>query len=227
MSDTVFVFGGKGTLGGEIASSLASSFDVAITTREKANLDPANFEFDFHNPIFGAGLLAMMRKSSSIVISAAVPGDGLLLSMSEEKIREAIAINLATPLLIVKSYLRERLSVGLGGRVVVISSIAASSGLKGLSVYGATKSGLEAAVASLAREMGPRGFDFYAVAPGFFPSNLSSGLSQDQLLSIKRRTPAGQLVSPEEIAAVVVQICQGFLSPLSGRTLTLDYGATL
>ena len=52
------------------------------------------------------------------------------------------------------------------GRVINISSIIADTGFSGLSVYGATKAGLEG-FTFMSRELGRVGITVNCVAPGF------------------------------------------------------------
>lgn len=221
------VFGGNGTLGFQIAKSLRERFSEVIVTSRRMPTLAEEFQFDFLKPEFSPEFESALGRADAIVISAAVAGDGLLLSMSPNRISETLKVNLETPLLIVKRFLTLRLSSGLGGRVVFVSSIAASTGFSGLSVYGATKAGLESAARALAREMGARDFEFYAVAPGFFESALSSGLSQENLNKIQRRSVSGTLVSPRAVANLIAMLAKGELSSATGRSFTLDEGGTL
>jgi 3-oxoacyl-[acyl-carrier protein] reductase len=53
-----------------------------------------------------------------------------------------------------------------GGRVINVSSVASTRPLPGLSVYSATKSGLNALARVWAAELGPKGITVNAVSPG-------------------------------------------------------------
>lgn len=228
MGSKVTIFGGTGTLGTALVEECAMTMDVSYSHRAPISSSKAGgFYFDFRTPEFSSTIYENLQTSDAVILNAAVSGDGLLLSMPAKKIQDTLRINLEVPLTITKHYLRERVSLGLGGKVVFISSIAARTGYSGLSVYGASKAGLEAAVRGLAREMGSRDFYFFAIAPGFFPSKLSGTLGRDQLERIRRRSPSGTLVEPSEIARLASQLCLGEHLAQNGRTFTLDFGNTI
>lgn len=228
MSPKITIFGGTGTLGSVLVDECSNAMEVTYSHRVPGSSSRSeSFYFDFQTPQFTAAIFETLRISDAVIVNAAVSGDGLLLSMSEHKIQETLRVNLEVPLMIAKHYLRERVSLGVGGKVIFISSIAAQTGYSGLAVYGASKAGLEAAVRALAREMGSRDFYFFAIAPGFFPSKLSESLGQGQLDRIRRRSPSGALVEPSHIARLATQLCLGDHLAQNGRVLTLDFGNTI
>ena len=59
-----------------------------------------------------------------------------------------------------------------------MSSIIASTGYNGLSVYGATKAAATGFTRSLAREVGKLGITVNAIAPGFIDTELTQSLSE-------------------------------------------------
>ena len=84
-----------------------------------------------------------------------------------------------------------------------MSSIVGLSGYRGLVVYSATKAALDGMTRALARELGSRGITVNSVAPGYLRTEMSHGLDEEQLEQIVRRTPAGRLGEPADIARVV------------------------
>ena len=95
-----------------------------------------------------------------------------------------------------------------------------------MSVYSATKAAADAFVRSVAREYGSAGVRINAVAPGYFASDMTSGLSEEMLNRIKRRTPLGRLVTTTEVAAGVTFLLSGAASGITGQTLVVDGGAS-
>ena len=89
----------------------------------------------------------------ALINNAATAHDGVLGTMHESQIEEVIAVNVTATILLTKyisrSMLRNRL-----GRIVNISSIIASTGFNGLSVYAASKAALNGFTKSLSRELG-------------------------------------------------------------------------
>jgi 3-oxoacyl-[acyl-carrier protein] reductase len=160
-----------------------------------------------------------------LVNNAAVAHDGVLATMHESQIVEVLNVNVTRTILLTKYALRSML-LGRGGRVVNVSSIIASTGFNGLSVYAASKAALIGFTRSLAREVGRAGITVNAVAPGYMATDMSSGLAEDQLASIRRRTPLGRLVTVEEVAGTVAFLCGPEAAGITGTVVTVDGGST-
>ena len=104
-----------------------------------------------------------------------------------------------------------------GGRVINVSSNAATHAIAGLSVYSATKSALDALTRVWAAELGPKGVTVNAVAPGPVDTDgmRGSGIGADAIKGMIARTPLGRLGTPSDIADVVA-----FLASSDGRWVT-------
>jgi len=143
-----------------------------------------------------------------LVNNADVARDGILALFSDDDVDTGIDLNLKGTLHITRLVSRRMLAKG-GGEIVNISSIVGLSGYRGLSVYSATKAALDAFTRSLARELGSRGITVNSVAPGYLRTEMSHGLDDDQLQQIVRRTPAGRLGKPEDVALVAAgEVCR-------------------
>jgi 3-oxoacyl-[acyl-carrier protein] reductase len=112
------------------------------------------------------------------------------------------------------------------GSIVNISSIVGLSGYRGLSVYSATKAALDGLTRAMARELGSRGISVNSVAPGYLRTEMSHGLDEAQLDQIVRRTPAGRLGEPEDIARVVQFLTDPRNTYLTGQVIVVDGGLT-
>jgi NAD(P)-dependent dehydrogenase (short-subunit alcohol dehydrogenase family) len=82
---------------------------------------------------------------------------------------------------------------------------------------------------NLAVALGPRGIISNAIAPGFYPSKMASGLIELQggAASLAKETPNGRLGKPEDIAGLVVFLSSRAASHLNGATITTDGGSVL
>ena len=160
-----------------------------------------------------------------LVNNAAIAHDGVLATMHEREIQELIQVNVTGTIMLTKYAIRPMLAQG-AGRVVNISSIIASTGFNGLSVYAATKAALLGFTRSLARELGKARITVNAVLPGYMQTDMSAGLDGEKLQAITRRSPLGTLVGVEDVARAT----RFFLSPearlITGTTLTVDAGST-
>ena len=159
-----------------------------------------------------------------VVNNAALGVDGLLATQHASEIGRALRINLESPILLTKYACRSMLTRG-EGRIVNISSIIASTGFNGLSVYGATKSGIEGFTRSLSRELGRARITVNCVAPGYMETDMTSALQGEKLNSIRRRAPLG-LPRPEDVAGAIAYLLSPEAAMTTGSVITVDGGST-
>lgn len=160
-----------------------------------------------------------------LVNNAALGHDGVLATMHDAQIAELIAVNVTGTILLTKYAVRSML-LGGGGRIVNISSIIATSGFNGLSVYAATKAALNGFTKSLAREVGKAGITVNSVAPGYMQTDMTGALDGDKLETIRRRSPLGRLAKVEDAAGMVAWLLGPDASAVTGAVFTVDAGAT-
>jgi 3-oxoacyl-[acyl-carrier protein] reductase len=162
----------------------------------------------------------------ALVNNAAVGQDELLMHTSPERIAEIVAINITAPILLTRLVVRRMLLQPNRGSVVNITSICGSRGYAGLSVYASSKGALDAFTRSMARELGEAGIAFNSVAPGFFASEMSSVLLPEQMDTIRRRTPSGDLTNEANVFAVV-DLLLSRETNIDGQTITVDGGISI
>lgn len=160
-----------------------------------------------------------------LINNAAIGCDGVLGTMHESQIDAAISVNLHSPIVLTKYISRSMLLNGQG-RIVNISSIIASTGFSGLSVYAATKAGLLGFTKSLSRELGKANITVNCVAPGYMETDMTKGIQDDKMATIRRRSPSGKLATVESVAAAVALLVGKDGEMLNGTTLTVDAGST-
>ncbi|HMO15169.1 MAG TPA: SDR family NAD(P)-dependent oxidoreductase [Pirellulaceae bacterium] len=160
-----------------------------------------------------------------LINNAALGSDGVLATQHESEIAALIRVNIESPILLTKYILRPML-IARGGRIINISSIIASTGFNGLSVYGATKAALIGFTKSLAREVGKAGITVNTIAPGYMDTDMTAGLEGEKLASIKRRSPLGRLATTADVAHAVSYLLGDGAANVTGTTLTIDAGST-
>jgi len=113
-----------------------------------------------------------------------------------------------------------------GGRIIAISSLGASRAMPGYGFVGASKAALEALARSLAQELGPRGIRVNVVSAGVVDTDaLAYFANREALLAdFARRTPAGPVLTPEDVAAAVYLLCLPEAGMINGHTLVVDGG---
>lgn len=246
MSDSsgrvVVITGGSRGLGAGIVQSYLDSGDrVATCARTRTPEidrwagDPA-FEgrFLFHEvdvsnreqtSDFVNAVIAAWDHIDVLVNNAGVARDGILGLASDDDVDTVIDLNIKGTLQMSKLVSRRMLSRG-SGSIVNISSIVGLSGYRGLAVYSATKAAMDGMTRALARELGSRGITVNSVAPGYLRTEMSHGLDEGQMQQIIRRTPAGRLGEPADIARVVQFLTDPVNDYITGQVIVADGGLT-
>ncbi|MDQ0456888.1 SDR family oxidoreductase [Rhizobium paknamense] len=112
-----------------------------------------------------------------------------------------------------------------GGRIVSVSSSVAALRAENYGIYAATKVGIEAMTASLAKELRGRDITVNAVAPGATGTDLFlNGKSAEAIAAFARLAPLNRIGSPEEIAAVIAFITGPEGGWINGQTIHANGG---
>lgn len=110
------------------------------------------------------------------------------------------------------------------GRIVVISSGAARSGLPGQVAYTATKAGVVGMVLTIAAENARHGITANAVLPGMVATEQVRAMPPEVLERVIAALPAGRLIEPEEVAALVAFLASPAAGSITGEALGIDGG---
>jgi 3-oxoacyl-[acyl-carrier protein] reductase len=236
----VIVTGGTKGLGFDVAlKCLYFGYKVVVIGRshtEQVKRTQTDFEdrlhfelFDFSNlskiRVFSKKLTQKYGRPWGLINNAAIGLDGVLVTQHEKDISDLIRINIEAPILFTKYMIRPMI-LNRSGRVVNVSSIIASTGFNGLSVYGATKAALIGFTKSLSREVGKMGITVNAVAPGYMDTAMTKGIEDDKLSSIERRSAIKRLAKTSEVATAIEFLLKDESAAITGTTITVDGGST-
>jgi len=155
-------------------------------------------------------------------IGTAVPA----LRETPEEFRRVIDINLNGSYWMAQAAGR---AMGPGSSIINVSSILGlrSAGLP-QAAYSASKAGLQGLTRDLAQQWtGRRGIRVNAIAPGWFPSEMTDELGGDYLAHQLKSIPAGRLGDVRELAATVVFLAGPGAGYITGVTLPVDGGFTI
>lgn len=237
---TVIVTGGSRGLGAGIVQSFLDSGDRVATCSRSAteavaewrSAHPDRFLFveaDLANrddsTRFAKAVLEQWGSVDVLVNNAGVARDGILALFTDEDSDTVIDLNLKATIHLTRQIVRNMLAHG-GGRIVNISSITGTTGYRGLTVYGATKAALDGFTRGLAREVGSRSITVNSIASGYLRTEMSHGLDEGQLNQIVRRTPAGRLGEPDDIARTVQFLVDDRNDWITGQVIVVDGGLT-
>jgi NAD(P)-dependent dehydrogenase (short-subunit alcohol dehydrogenase family) len=113
------------------------------------------------------------------------------------------------------------------GRVIVISSLAATAGLPGQVAYAASKAGQLGMVRTLASENAALGITVNAILPGLVATEQVLAMPEDVRERILQSLPSGRAVEPAEIAAAVSFLAGREAAQINGQSIAIDGGASL
>ena len=110
-----------------------------------------------------------------LVNNAGITRDKLLANMDESRWDSVLAVNLLAPLRLAEG-LFDSGTLGEGGRVIGLSSMAGIAGNRGQTNYAATKAGMIGLTDALAPKLGEKGVTINAVAPGFIETKMTEAI---------------------------------------------------
>lgn len=143
-----------------------------------------------------------------------------------DQYRDVLEINLMGAYWMAQAFARANKD---GGVIVNISSVL---GLRpqGLpqAAYASSKAGLIGLTRDLAAQWtGRKGIRVNALAPGFFPSEMSDQLPKEMVAMLQQFTPAGRLGDPAELAATLIWLVSDASSYVTGITVPVDGGLVM
>ena len=150
-----------------------------------------------------------------------------LLDMTLEQWRSSLDTHLTGAFLTCREAGRQMVKQGHGGRVVLMSSVAAMSPVPDRGAYSPAKAGLSNMARLLSLEWAQYGINVNAVCPGVAKTAMTEMVyKRDPDLQRQRlkRMPMGREVLPEEIADLVIFLCSDGATYINGASIPIDGG---
>ncbi len=161
-----------------------------------------------------------------LVNNAGIVRDATLGKVSDDDWAATLDVNLRGTMIGTRAALRPMRAAG-AGRILSATSVVARMGNYGQTAYAASKGGIIGMTRAWARELGPLGITANAVAPGFIDTDMARGVPEKVLTGLLRRTPAGRLGRPEEVAAIYLFLASDLASFINGAVVGVDGGLLL
>ena len=139
---------------------------------------------------------------------------------------QELAVNLNGPFYLTRLVLPSMKKKGWG-RIINISSTAATGGLNRQPGYAASKAGLLGFTCTVALEFAGYGITCNAVLPGLIQTEKVGELPSDIREAAIERIPAGRTGKPEEVAALVAFLASPVAGYINGAAIPIDGGASL
>lgn len=162
----------------------------------------------------------------ALVNNAGITRDGLLLRMAEENYDDVIRINQKSVFNMTKFVgavmLRQK-----SGKIVNLASVAGLYGNPGQMNYSASKGAVIAMTKTAAKELGSRGINVNAVAPGFIKTPMTDKLTDEQRSAMLAQIAMKRYGEPEEVAGVVAFLCSDDAAYVTGQTIEISGGLSM
>jgi gluconate 5-dehydrogenase len=142
-----------------------------------------------------------------------------------EEYDRILDINLRGHFLVAQTVGRHMLAKG-SGSIINIDSLNTYAPLKGVTPYAMSKGGVTMMTRGMALEWGPRGVRVNAIAPGFFPTDLSKKLWAEPKMQDwgKTVTPLGRLGDVKELVGTAIFLASEASAFVTGQVLRVDGG---
>jgi hypothetical protein len=148
---------------------------------------------------------------------------------SLEAIRQTVDLNLVAPLVLAQAVLPHMVATGRGS-IVHVSSIGGRVGVPGIpqASYAAAKMGLSGLTAELAVQWAEHSIRVNTVAPGFFRSEITDELYDDERGSawLRRNTPLPYEGTVDDVVGAVLWLASDAGRYVTGQTVVVDGGWT-
>jgi NAD(P)-dependent dehydrogenase (short-subunit alcohol dehydrogenase family) len=150
--------------------------------------------------------------------------------MPLEKFDQVIAVNVRGTFIMSQAVGRRMVERGSGGTIINISSVAALVGghpdYMQTVGYNSSKGAIISMTRDLATSWARHDVTVNAIAPGWFPTRMSSGLIERFEERMLEDIPLRRFGNPEDLKGVVVFLASPAAAYITGQTIVVDGGAT-
>jgi len=153
-----------------------------------------------------------------LVNNAGITRDKLLANMDEARWDSVVAVNLLAPLALTEGLVSNG-TIGEGGRVIGLSSMAGIAGNRGQTNYAATKAGMIGLTDALSAEYADKGVTINAVAPGFIETKMTDAIPLATREVGRRLNSLYQGGQPVDVAETIAYFASPASNAVTGNTI--------
>lgn len=209
----------------------AQAADAVVSDIRRSGGDAHAFQADLGDaaaiPTLFDAIERAMGVPLALVNNAGITGGlGRFVDLREDVLREVVELNLIATMLCSRHLVRRWMRVGVPGRIVNLSSVAAATGSPQEYVhYAASKAAVDTFTVGLARELAGEGIRVNAVSPGVTRTGIhAAGGDPQRAERLASRIPLGRAAEPDEIAEAVAWLLSDKASYATGTVLRVAGG---
>ena len=153
-----------------------------------------------------------------LVNNAGITRDKLLVNMDDARWDAVLAVNLFAPLRLTEG-LTGNGTIGEGGRVIGLSSMAGISGNRGQTNYATTKAGMIGLTQALAPKLAEQNITINAVAPGFIETQMTAAIPLATREVGRRMNSLLQGGQPVDVAETIAYFANPASNAVTGNVI--------
>jgi NAD(P)-dependent dehydrogenase (short-subunit alcohol dehydrogenase family) len=201
-------------LNADRAAALAVEMDVADEASTRAAYDRAERDL---GPI------------DTIIANAGINAEGLAADMAIEDFDRIFAANVRGVFLTVREGARRMIArAEPRGRILIVSSVTATSISPGTAAYSASKAAVLHLGRMLAREWARYGINVNMILPGYIKTDINRDYFESEPgAKFVAKFPRRRLVEEEDLTPLVRYLCSTESGAVTGSAFTVDDGQTL
>ena len=165
-------------------------------------------------------------KVDILVNNAGIVKDGLILRMKKEDFDQVVDVNLKGTFNCMR-YVAPIMVKQKRGKIINISSIVGIIGNAGQVNYAASKAGVIAMTKSIAKELGSRGIQVNAIAPGYINTSMTESLNEKIKDEMLKMIPLKRFGMPEDVAKAVGFLASEDSDYITGQVIKVDGGMVM
>ncbi|MCA1633103.1 MAG: SDR family oxidoreductase [Acidobacteria bacterium] len=204
--------------------------EAAFASCDVAEAASVAAAFDRAREFFGRGVDVLVN-NAGIAESAKFAGT------TDELWRRHFGVNLDGTFYCMRAVIPSMVERGWG-RIINVASIAGKTGAPYIAAYSASKHGVLGLTRSVALEVASKGVTVNAICPGYVDTEMTTNAvrqitaktgrsAEEATEAIRRMSPQGRLVTPEEVAALALLLASEDGRGITGQAINVDGGSVL
>jgi glucose 1-dehydrogenase len=206
--------------------------DEAVANIAKTGRKVAGFQYDVSSVNDGqkfiADTAAQFGKIDILVNNAGLERRADFWDVTEADFDAVLNVNLKGLFFITQAFVKNRMAVKAGGKIINISSVHEELPFPHFASYCASKGGVKMLTRNLSIELAPLGITINSIAPGAIETPINKNLLNDpaKLSALLENIPLKRLGTPDDVASMAVFLGSEESNYATGTTFFLDGGLT-